>query len=254
MDNNAKTNFLRNKKWYIPAAVFVFVLVFGLLMYKAGYRIKSNLTIGKVGVVFVETSFPLTSIFIDASKKITTSKDNEVVELSFSPKEHSLIVSHDGYFPWKKDFTVPSGGKIRLRPILVSQNATGEIITQKDPEYWKIRNMVSKSSLPTKDSPKISADGQTSLWLEDNTVTVSTASTTKVVIEPDTSVRNVDFYKNRDEVVIFSTSNYIYAIETESDGGQNFMPIYRGENPMFIVNGENSIYVLDGENLMEVII
>jgi hypothetical protein len=262
MIDKAKNFLANNKKVSVLIFIAVLLVITSLFGYQKGYRIKNNFGIGKVGTVFVETRFPNTSIFIDESEQITTTKENEVTSITFSPRRHSIIVSGEGFYPWKKDFTVPSGGELILRPVFVAQSPSGLIITKRDPEYTQIRNNIIKSIVPSKGIPKASEDGSALLWLEDNAVMLELArensSTTprvsKIVIQPDTVVKNVDFYKDRSDVIIFSTTNAIYAIDSDSTGGQNFLPIYKGQDPNFVRNNDDSIYVLDGENLMEIYI
>lgn len=262
MIDNAKQYFLNNRKTSAIIIIAILIIALGIFGYGKGYRLKNNLSIGKVGTVYIETTTAPTSIFLDESKKIITTKEKEVVELTFSPRRHSVIVSLEGFYPWIKDFTVSSGGKITLKPFFIYQNPSGVIITKSDSEYIKIRNAIVKNITPTKGIPKISADKTTLLWLDDNAIMTqientnssSTPEVSKIVLQPDTIVKNVDFYKGRSDVIIFSTANTVYAIDSDSFGTQNFLPIYKGQNPNFIKNTENSIYVLDGENLMEIYI
>jgi hypothetical protein len=253
MDNNAKR---KNKAIAIAGTVLLLALL-GAVLYGMGYRVTKNLSFGKVGTVQMTIPASGTSVFADASQKVVTASDDELVSFTFSPTTHTIIVSRDGYFPWKKDVDVPKGGTVALEPLFVSKNATGEIITAKDPQYFDIRHSVETHSLPTKEKPLASEDGKKILWIEDNAILVASAdaaSSAKIVIEPDTIVKNAAFYKDRDDVVLFSSSSAVYAIETDKAGGQNFVPVYTGESPDFISGGEGFIYVLDGSNLMEVII
>lgn len=264
MNNNTKVNFLEKIKQYSKKYYWIFIIVLILISittgYKMGYRIKNNLTIGKIGKVVIEIPFPNTSVYIDQSKKIITSKDNENIEINLSPKKHSVIISREGMYPWTKEFTVPSGGHITLSPIFVYLNVSGQMITEKDPEYYKIRNSVVYAKTPTESSPIISKDGKVKIWMNDNAIIARIADNEKdvdktyKVIQPDTVIRNVDFYKDRSDSLMFSTSNGVYVIEIKSEGTQNFMPLYKGVKPSFLKINENSIYVLDESNLMQIII
>lgn len=237
--------------WFGIVILLFFITILG---YNLGYRLKDNLTIGKIGELSMSIPMSLTHIYIDSSKKIETKKDNEEINIKLSPKTHSVIVARDGYFPWKKTFIIPSGSKIKLEPIFVSQNASGQIITQKDPEYWKIRGDVYRNILPSEKYPLKSKDKTTTLWVNNNSIYIRIASSTTKVIQTETPIRNVSFYKDRTDAIIFSTSDSIFVIETDTKSEQNFMPIYRGTTPNFISNDPNFIYVLDIENLMQVII
>ncbi len=240
------------KKYYILLTGLVFIFIFALVMYSLGYRIKSDFTLGKIGYLDVTLSLPNTSIFIDQSKKIVTGKENEALKVALSPNNHSIIISHESYFPWKKDFEMPSAGTVILSPMFVSQNPSGEIIAENDPEYRKIKNIISSDKLPTKDSPRLSEDKIVSVWVEEGAILAKTGEDVQTVITPDTTIRNLYFYKNRSDTLIFSTENSIFAIEIDKNGGQNFMPIYKGQEPVFVGSNPNFIYVFDGGPLMQV--
>lgn len=254
MWSNAK-NWLKGlskEDWlWTLGGVILILIVFG---YFFGYKPTDVLLIGKSGTLTLELPLSQTNVFIDEEKKLTTTKDNEPVEFQLSPKKHSVIISREGYYPWTKEVTVPSKGAVKLSPMFITINTSGQIITKNDPEYIKLRRTVIEAPVPTKAKPKISKDGTALLWMDDNEIIVSIASTTYKVIQPDTAIRSVDFYRERSDVVIFSTSNSIYAIEISKEGKQNFMPIYKGASPTFYKNDPRFVYVWDNGTLMEVII
>ncbi len=244
----------KNRKLIIASAAGILILLIVLIGYGIGYRITSTMGIGKIGQVTMTLPLPKTSIFIDQDQKIDTTKENEPVDVSLSPGSHQIIISGNGYFPWTKNITVPSGGTVTLSPIFIAQNTSGSIITNKDPEYGKIKSDIAANKLPTLVHPILSSDNTTTLWVENNAILVKTPTATTTVIQPDTEIKNVSFYKNRNDVVMFSTNNTIYAIEVSSNGTQNFMPIYKGTKPAFIAPDPNYIYVEDATSLMQVII
>ena len=244
----------QNAKKYKWLGIFLLLLIIISGGYALGFRLGGKYLIGKVGVVSMTIPTQNTSIYIDESNKITTSKINEEVKTEVSPGEHTFIVSGNGYFPWKKSIDVANGAKVSLSPIFVSTNTSGLLIGQSDPEYQKIINSISKNIVPTKTSPKISNDGTTSVWVEDGAIVAKVVNDIHVVIEPQTIIRNVDFYKDRSDAVIFSTSDSVYVIEISKEGTQNFIPIYKGTSPAFVTVDTNSIYVSDEKSLMQVAI
>ena len=249
MKDNAK----KSKGLYISIGIIFLIIILVIIGHGTGYRFKNNFTIGKVGYLTIKIPLINTSVFAD-SQKILTEKDNQIIKIKLSPTSHRIIVSHAGYFPWTKEINMPSGGEVRLSPIFITTNTTGEIITNKDPEYWSLRNKILSDISPTKDSPKISEDKSTTIWLEDNAIIATVGSTTTTVIQPDTLIKNITFFGDRSDAVIFLMFNTIYVIEINKEGTQNFMPIYKGRDPYFIPASTGSIYVLDDENLMQVII
>jgi len=250
MKENVKTI----KKSYIFLGILVFLLFTSIVLYSFGYRVTSGFKIGRVGKVSITAPLSNTWIFINSSKKITTSTENQTVELSLSPKMHTIIVARDSYYPWKKDLQISSNSKTELNPLFVSQNPSGNMIPNGDPEYWKIVNLIKNNVAPTKNNPKKSSDGDSIVWTEGKKIFVKNGEKEIEVVTLLTDVKNVGFYKDRSDAIIFSTSLGVYVIETDKNGGQNFMPIYKGQDPYFVQTDSNYIYVQDTSALMQVVI
>jgi len=246
---------MEHKKQYIIWTVVVVVILAIALGYKSGYRITSDLHVGKIGTLTANISLVDTSIFVGDIKKFTTTKESEDIEIKLSPKEHSVIISRQGYFPWTKKIKIPSGEKVEINPIFVPIYTSGQVITVQDPEYYKIRREIIIDKLPEKNSQKISKDNSVSIWLDDdNSIMASTTDKQIKVVQPDTAIKNIEFYKDRADAIIFSTNTGIYVIEIDEKGKQNFMPIYKGNDPYFIKGGDDYIHILDRDNLLLVII
>lgn len=245
MENKAK------RKYSYILSLAILIIIFAL-MYKSGYRITSNFHIGKMGYLKIHLPAEQISLIIDKKTKINSTENLTTVVLS--PKIHEIIVSKEGYYPWIKKVKIPSGQTSDINPFFVSQNASGQIINMTDPNYWTIKRTVQTAELPTKEKPLVSKDGNFSVWVENNAVIMKNGDSIHTIVEPDTIIKNLSFYKNRGDVLIFSTYNGIYAIETDTSDTQNFMPIYKGASPYFATSTENSIYILDRDLLMEVVI
>ena len=248
MNDNAKK---WNKK-YIWLGLLLFLVLVGLTIHNLGYRLKDNLTLGRDGKLNMVIGVPDSSIYIDYDQKIITTLENENVSVPLSPRTHRIIVSSPGYYPWAKQIEVPSEGIVNLSPIYVKQNPDTLEIPKTDPEYLVIRNKIIKSDLPTINAPLTSTSKDSILWTADNAALVNNQTGTTTVIQPDTILKNVAFYKDRSDSIIFSTLNAIDMIEVSKVGTQNFMPIYKGTDPSFITDQNNIIYVLDGEKLLKI--
>ena len=247
---------MKNKK-YIGSTVIIFGLILGITLYGLGIRIGGKFIIGRLGTVSMIVPLSGISVYIDQSRKVVTSKENELVTIKLSPGIHSVIVSGTGYLPWTKNIEMPSGGTKNISPIFVSQNSSGYIIGQKDPEYWKIKNSITSDKLPSKSSPRVSKDGAVMVWVEGNSImarSTNLGQATNMIIQPEATIRNVDFYKDRSDTIIFSMNSNVYAIEIDKKSTQNFFPIYVGKSPSFVKVDANSIYVLDENFLMQVAI
>jgi hypothetical protein len=244
----------KNKKQWIFFGGTVALMLFIGISYELGWRLQNNFLPGKVGKLSMTLPLQNTSVFVDNNQKVTSSKDNETIDIVLSPKKHTIIVSKENYFPWTKVVIMTSNGKMNLNPVLVSQNATGQVITNNDPEYWKIKNQITKDKLPSKDSPLVSLDKSAIIWIENNAIVAKINNSLRTIIQPNTPIKNISFYKDRSDALIFSTAENVYMIETDTANVQNFMPIYRGQDPRFIGISSDYIYVEDSNVLMQVII
>jgi hypothetical protein len=240
------------KKYLTILAIIIIILG---AFYFLGYRV-GTFGIGKQGHIEMTVPFANTDIFADEEKKLTTSDENEKVSIALTPTEHQIIVSRGGYLPWAKKVRISQGERISLIPLFVTSNATGEIITNRDPNYSSIKNAVTRASLPTKENPRLSTDTSTEMWVEANTILIQRGGQTTTVIAPEPVITAAEFYKDRPDVLIFSAGTTIFAIETDAnpENIQNLLPIFTGQTPKFTINDNNSIYVLDGTLLMAVVI
>ena len=71
------------------------------------------------------------------------------------------------------------------------------------------------------------------------------------VLQTKTDVKNIDFYPVRDDAIILSVSDAVYAAEIDNRQYQNFYPIYKGKNPDFRIDG-GTVYIKDGEYIVSV--
>ena len=75
-------------------------------------------------------------------------------------------------------------------------------------------------------------------------------NTTFSVLPAEQDLRQVDFYPERNDLIIFSTEDKIWAIELDRSDAQNVQPIYVGFEPDFVRGAGNSIYIKDNMSLI----
>ncbi len=251
---------------------------------------KRNWTIGilligllvTIGVVYIATAYsgstkavltiiaPYDGATVYINEKESGSISNQTFTSTISRGTHSIIVSHDGLFPWSKQFEVDSGEQLTMHPFLFSRNTRGFLIPQNDPEYTTIRNTVENSILPTRDMPLRSPQGDIFAFIDDGALVVSWNGTStpprsfcsdevtpcsgeKQIVKPIVPITSVGFLDNWNDVVIFSTNTDILAIEIDTRIPQNFQPLYRGSNVRFSPGNDGSLYVLNGDTLEQII-
>lgn len=252
------------------AFIFVFPLVLILVgvlvyLYLSGYRVGKDFSVERPVFVEIRVPYSGSEVFYNNSLLKTTTKDDEIVSLSGAKSSDiSIIVSKTGFWPYKKDIKLNSN-KFELEPFMLPMNVTGENITGADPEYERIKQIVTSASLPTIESKKISPNGDIEAWVEGGTLKISSNSQKlpqyfcengdckkeHIVLESKTPIRSLDFYKNRDDVFMVSVDDSVYAIEADSRGVQNFQPIFRGGIPLF-AKSDNGLFIISGDNLLEI--
>lgn len=246
------TNYAKKHPYLLGAIIVSIVAIAGFIL---GYRIQPDLRIAKNGILEITLPLKGTVVYSDDKKLTTTSADNQTVVIPLSVKTHDIIIGREGYFPWMAQATIQPETKTTLRPIFVTQNATGQIITQRDPQYWTLWNQVRTTKLPTEATPKTS--NGVHIWVTDNTIYLKENDVIKKIITPKDTVRSLDFYKDRTDVIIFASDVGVYAmdaVENAPDKVVNFFPLYKGVKPVFQKTENSFLYVLDGENLMMVVI
>lgn len=222
---------------------------------------------GSKGVISITSPLPETVVFLD-NVKYRTLDMNETLDMTVDVGSHTILVSKTGYFPWIKEVQVVEEGKIHLSPFMLLVNPSGQLITEADPEHDKIESLVREAPLPIRESPRKSESQNIEIWAVGNAIYASWigkiedapeyfCSTTPCdpiisVFDGAEVIDNLEFYKNREDVIMFSAGNGIFAIETDPRGTKNFQPIYTGTRPRFYKNGTDTLYVLDGEELAEI--
>lgn len=246
------TNYAKKHPYFLTT---LFITIVVIIMLALGFRLQPTMTVSKNGTL--EVTFPLasTTLYVDNKKVDTVGTEGETVTTSLSVKTHSVIVARAGYLPWAKDVAIRPNETTVIKPIFVTQNATGQIITKNDKDYWTLRNQIQSAVLPTETNPKI--QNGVALWLTGNTVYVKENDNVKTIITPLDTIRSLDFYKDRTDVIVFASDNGVYALEAVSDAANNkanYLPVYTGTKPIFLKTDPSFLYVLDGENLLQVVI
>ena len=71
------------------------------------------------------------------------------------------------------------------------------------------------------------------------------------ILPMDHKVRQIDFYRKKENIIIFSSRDIIWVMELDRNE-QNTHPVYIGTAPDFVPGPENTIYVKDSGKLMQI--
>jgi hypothetical protein len=253
----------RNLTYLVFGVVIIAILGIGLFR-------ESLFVFGDTGSIVVDHLEANSAVYIDKieSKRLGSKAEENVKLRKLNIGIHQILILRDGFWPWLKDVEVIDGGKVVLSPFSVPENSTGFLIGESDPLYESIIERFNSLIPPDFENKKVSADEQIAFWVdeetlfaewlgEDDTIPKSFCNETEcprvtVPLTVGANIKNIDFYRGRNDVFIVSFGNGVFAIELDNRGHQNFQPIFEGKSPEFLSNNEQSIYILDEGVLREV--
>lgn len=242
-------------------AVVVTVTVFFIL-----YGVWFEARVGSIDVYVQKRG---TAIYLNEKRVGTARSDNQIVKLSrISPGEHSLLLTRDGFFPWEKTIKISSGKATLAQTFLVRENINTYIkkVDFTDKEKSEINKRfntkTSRISFGGDGNVEIKREGSqiTARWLGGKESipnffcdSTNCNETTLVLNSDKGDIGNILFYPNRDDIVLFSVGESIFAIEIDKKNTQNFQPVYRGVSPEFAIDSTNSrLYIREGDLLLGV--
>lgn len=261
---------LWKKRWMLGAVLIGVILIGSLILKQSGFHIQ-NLSLVRGGEIVLASFDENARVFLDNKRvRVEQKEDGEGIVRNASPGEHSVLYFRDGYWPWLKSVTVETGTTTVIAPFFIQKNVDGVIVTKEDETYAAMKTAFLDAGAPTKDSPALSKDGKVKVWTDANRIIAewlgqneppfyfcdseNVCTNTITVTESTTPVRNVAFFKDRNNVLLIASQNGVFAIELDRRGAtQNFQPVYKGTGlPQFIATDEETVYILDGELMFKV--
>jgi len=268
--------------------ITIFVGLVALIFYKFGYRLTNQFEPVKVGSIALSSNEAGWQIFLNNREQRVPLENGRYVLKNITPGLHSIVVSKEGFWPWAKTITVAQNNVRALYAFMFPMDGvTVKTVPANTPEYASALKALIDSILPEPKlgsppllsdeslktwldshvpSRKLSMNKSAALYVEDNTVYVAWISETEPpphyfclenpcklkipVVVPSESIKNVDFYKGRSDVILFTAGAAIYAIEVDREGTQNFQPLYKGKDPYFYQNEAGVLYIKDGHSLL----
>jgi hypothetical protein len=197
---------------------FILIIILGVLF---GLAYKNN----QYGTLQIKSLDEDLTIFIDDQRKIAEQDINPQFDLKEG--KHVIVMARNNFWPWIKEVDIKKQRISTVQPFFIPQNTSGILIGETDPEYSRIISLFQGNLIATSTMDRI----------------------TEVNYKLKSSITSIDFYKDRQDIVVISSGDGIYALEIGS-GIQNFQPIYKGKKPVFKKRDSSSIYVLDDNNLM----
>lgn len=259
--------------YFLIFALF-FVIGFPVLVfYSAGYSVDKTLGLSIRGGIYVSTPEPNTSVFVgNELKSVSGFFKREILVGKLKPGQYLVLAANDDFWPWAKLVEVEHGEVESLFPLLVPKVIQAEEIEKTDSTlrenamYKAIQNLFVKTATSTLKTKNVK------IWLNDgaiygkwtgdngaapkyycgnrnNDVGPNNCAGEVLIFQSVVPIRTFDFYPSRDDAIILTLDDGVYAVEIDRRTYQNFYPLYRGQMPDFRVS-RNQVYIKDGDKLL----
>ncbi len=203
-------------------------------------------------------------IYFDNRERGTTSSPNEVFAAEgLRTGTYSVIVAKEGAWPWTKDVFVTDHATVKIKSWNLPQRPEIEEVERTDAEYPRIRSLFRSIALPTEASP-LSQEG-VDIWIQNKHIIKARWSGENrdvpytfcnpecneemTVFTGSSNITSIGFFKERNDVLIFTNAEGVFAIETSSSGTQNFQPIMRVNDPLIFIEDQNTLYIFENQTL-----
>lgn len=100
-----KRKHIKRVTYYTLATILFIILTPSIILWALGYRIDfKNYKVAQTGILYIKTDQSSFDIFIDGQK--TFSNKKTITIKSLLPKDYSVKIEKQGYYPWSKDITI----------------------------------------------------------------------------------------------------------------------------------------------------
>jgi hypothetical protein len=252
------------RKQYVYAVIGVVIAFVGIVV------VVLMSTIGRSGSIILTVPKENTTIFVDLEEQYITKKNNETVTLSVRSGTRSVLAHNPDSLPWGKTLYIPSRGTARADIVLVPATVSWQNVPASKPTDTKLLTYQQAAALFishnintfSEDAKmRVDIEGQSLVeqWLGEekdlptfcgmNDCKTPTTIFTTEKQGAAYKIKDVVFFPGRDDAVIFSIADGVYAIELDRRPVQNFFPVYRGLNP-YVTIKDGYVYVKDGEKIV----
>ncbi|OGZ32482.1 MAG: hypothetical protein A3H02_01850 [Candidatus Niyogibacteria bacterium RIFCSPLOWO2_12_FULL_41_13] len=235
-------------------SVFI-VLAIIIPAYQAGYRIDQNFNIAQVGGIFLALPENGNQIYLDGKLE----KETGYFSASFyienlKPKNYSVIVAKDGYWPWTKQLEIKENMVTEAKPFLLKKNIEGKPVENNEEIMNEFLNRDS-FALKTNNKNNIEIRKENgkiiARWKKGPPLPYYFSKEEQIIFQTINEIKNFEFFPKRSDLVVLALRNGIFALEIDGRGLRNFQPIYKGFDPDFVLI-ENKFYIRDQNAVFEI--
>lgn len=203
---------------------------------------------------------PGSVILVNSTQHVITSTPLQEVTLSLTPGQHTLLVAADDRYPWTKEIILSPGESEQLTVFTFRQESLSERVPTDDPAHeYNVSAEPIQRVVSGNENIELLSDGTTltANWIGKSSDMLSafcfegTCRETIVILESVREIGDIGFYDDEGRVALFESAGNIYALELNTEGTQNFQPLYVGTSPRLIPS-EEGIYVRDEDRVLRI--
>lgn len=199
----------------------------------------------------------------------------EILIKDLKPKTYFVEVLSQEFEPWAKYLEVAPQEVVSAFPVLIPKNIVVREIVQNattsatstfalnttSAEYQRIAALFKAPTTTSTIATTTLSRKKMAVWNESNVIyaewqgnpaaapqyfcRIADCLQRIITYSSKENIRHLDFYPNRNDVVIASFGEGVYAIETDNREYQNVYPLFMGQAPDFRMSND-SVYVKDG--------
>jgi len=235
------------------AAIFGAIVIVILALFFFRNRSSQQITINPVGTT--------ADVYINETKKSSLATRAKTYRVSESDSQ--VLVASSNHYPWTETVSLQPGEEVTLTPFLLARTPK---TTQNVPENITA-NLKASPSVPTSTGTLVSDSGNTTVFVDpENRSNIIARWTDEPASAPDfydcfegtcgvsvynnQPVRQLAFYPERSDVIIFATDSAVYALEIDPSDTQNAQIVAENiSNPVFAIEKKNKrIFVSSPES------
>lgn len=253
----------RNKRiiYFTIFVLFFIVAIPVLLLYSSGYSLDTAFNLSWRGGIYVYVPQTGARVYIGNDLVGTTSLfSREVLVKNLTPSSYLVLVSNDDYWPWAKFVDVKRGEVSARHPLLVPKIIPlVEIPRASTTPYLVAKTLFASSTATTSLASK-----NIKVWVEGKDIHAEWLGSLEarpyyfcpddrsgacpadiVIYQSTTPIRALDFYPGRDDALLLTTGNSVFATEIDPMMYRNSYPIFRGTQPEVRLT-RDAVYIKDG--------
>ena len=233
---------IKNKKkrrTYIFAAgivLAVVVIVIGIAN-QAGYVLTGGYLV-RGATIIVEDSVPGSDVFLDNKRLGNTGVLGKASFPGIDVGEHTIIVAHESSWPWISTLTTAPGTTYNITPLQVRNETTAQLLGESTtPTQEEAESVLATYREPSGPAPLVRNENK--IWIEGTQIRARIGNDVRIVLSSELPIRSLHWFNERDDAIVVSTGENVFALDARDTKEQNFLPIFQGVAPKSMPNPED---------------